>query len=139
MPQDPSALKPPTAQAPSQACIEFMDLLGYIYLQHGLPDKAAVLLAARDVVQPGHRRTLLTLAVAQLRSEKPNKALETLERLAMHGGIDANFHLVRAQALQVLGRTQEASAAMRAHVSLRSQRMSPDSPNEHAGSVENQG
>ena len=102
------------------ARIEFMDLLGYIYLQHGLPDKAAVLLTARNVLQPGNAQTLLTLAVAQVRSEKPNKALETLEQLAMQGGMDANFHLVRAQALQLLGRMDEAQAAMRTHISMRS-------------------
>lgn len=102
------------------ARIEFMDLLGYIYLQHGLPDKAAVLLTARNVLQPGNAQTLLTLAVAQVRSEKPNKALETLEQLAMQGGMDANFHLVRAQALQLLGKMDEAHAAMRTHVSMRS-------------------
>lgn len=103
----------------TRAHIEFMDLLGYIYLQHGLPDKAAVLMTARDILQPGDARCLLTLAVAQVRSAKPNKALETLERLAMQGGMDARFHLVRAQALHALGRAQEAASAMRAHVSMR--------------------
>lgn len=102
------------------ARIEFMDLLSYIYLQHGLPDKAAVLLTARNVLQPGNAQTLLTLAVAQVRSEKPNKALETLEQLAMQGAMDASFHLVRAQALQLLGRMDEAHAAMRTHISMRS-------------------
>lgn len=123
----------------NDARIEFMDLLGYIYLQHGLPDKAAVLLAARNVLQPGNAQTLLTLAVAQVRSEKPNKALETLEQLAMQGGMDAYFHLVRAQALQMSGRTEEASTAMRAHISLRSARASVESPSTHAGPGDNQG
>jgi len=98
---------------------EVMDLLGYIYLQHGLPDKAAVLLAARDVLAPGNARVLLTLALAQVRSAKPDRALATLERLALAGGVDAAFHLVRAQALQAAGRHDEAAVAMRAYVALR--------------------
>ena len=99
--------------------LELMDLLGYIYLQHGRPDKAAVLLAARDVLAPDDTRTLLSLALAQVRSAKPARAIDTLDRLALLGAMDAPFHLVRAQALQALGRAEEAAGAMRAYVSMR--------------------
>ncbi|WP_315124564.1 hypothetical protein [Comamonas antarctica] len=98
--------------------LEFMDLLAYIYLQHGLPDKAAVLLTARELLAPDHPRTLLTLALAWVRSAKPGKALEVLERLAILGAMGAQFHLVRAQALQALDRTDEAASAMRAYIGL---------------------
>ncbi|MGB3068120.1 MAG: hypothetical protein WBC18_06220 [Ottowia sp.] len=123
MPTEPDATGPqpelarPHDKFPEQ--IELMDLLSHIYLRHGLPDKAAVLLAARDALQPDHPQTLLALALAQVRSDKPERALETLERLAMLGAVDAAFHLVRAQAFQVLGRRAEAAGAMRAHVALR--------------------
>ena len=99
--------------------IELMDLLGFIYLHHGLPDKAAVLLAARQALQPDDPHTLLRLAVAQTRADKPEKALETLEKLALVGAVDASFHLVRAQALHLLGRSVDAANAMRAHIALR--------------------
>lgn len=99
--------------------LELMDLLGYIYLQHGLPDKAAVLLTARDVLAPDNPKTLLTLAVAQLRSEKAQRALATLERMILLGAIDSSFHLVRGQVLQQLGRETEAASAMRAHIATR--------------------
>ena len=105
--------------AQSMRQIELMDLLGYIYLRHGQPDKAAVLMAARDVLAPGDARALLTLALAQVRSERPERALDTLERLALIGGVGAGFHLVRAQALQALNRADEAASAMRAHVAAR--------------------
>lgn len=98
--------------------LEFMDLLAYIYLQHGLPDKAAVLLSARDLLAPDNPRALLTLAVAWVRSAKPRKAFEVLERLAILGAMDAQFHLVRAQSLQALERHDEAASAMRAYVGL---------------------
>ena len=110
----------PDAAAPRTGSeIELMDLLGYVYLQNNRPDKAAVLLAARDVPAPDHPRTLLTLALAQVRSAKPGRALDTLDRLALQGAMDAAFHLVRAQALQALGRGDGAASAMRAYVALR--------------------
>lgn len=98
--------------------LEFMDLLAYIYLQHGLPDKAAVLLSARDLLAPDHPRVLLTLTLALVRAAKPAKALLVLERLAILGAMSAEFHLLRAQALQALERHSEAASAMRAHVAM---------------------
>lgn len=104
--------------------VEFMDLLAYIYLQHGLADKAAVLLLARDRLAPGDERALLSLAQAQLYSAKPSKTLQTLERLVVLGTISAEFHLLRAQALQTLERHAEAASAMRAYVAMQTARPS---------------
>lgn len=98
--------------------MEFMDLLAYIYLQHGLADKAVLLLLARDLLVPDDPRTLLSLALAQLRSDKPGNALQTLERLVILGAMGAEFHLVRAQALQALEQPAEAASAMRAHLAM---------------------
>lgn len=95
-------------------------LLGHVYLQNSRPDKAAVVLAALDVLAPGQHRVLKALALAQLRSEKPNRALDTLDRLALAGGVDAAFHLLRAQALTALGRAEEAQHAMKTYIDLRS-------------------
>ena len=100
---------------------EFMDLLAYIYLQNGQPGKAATLLEARDIVFPDDPKALLMLALAQLRCGKFPRALETLDRLALQGGISAAFHLMRAQALQALERNDEAASAMRAYVDARVQ------------------
>lgn len=98
--------------------LEFMDLLAYIYLQHGLPDKAAVLLCARDLIAPDDTRTLLTLALAWVRAAKPGKALQVLDRLAILGAMNAEFHLIRAQAMHALERHVEAAGAMRAYVAM---------------------
>lgn len=108
----------PTSANPAES-IEVMDLLAFVYLQNGLPDKAAVLLAARNILAPDDPRALLALALARVRSDKPQRALHTLEQLALLGAMDASFHLVRAQALQALGRGDEAASAMRAFVALR--------------------
>lgn len=96
-----------------------LSLLGYVFLQNARPDKAAVALAAVDVLRPGQARVLRALALAQLRSGKPERALATLDRLAMTGGIDAAFHLLRAQALGLLERGAEATIAMQTYVAMR--------------------
>lgn len=110
--------------------IELMDLLAYIYLQNALPDKAAVLVAARDLLEPDDPRALLMLAVAQVRSAKPQRALNTLDRLALLGAMDATFHLVRAQALQAVDRKDDAASAMRAYVAMRPQGGAAESSND---------
>lgn len=98
---------------------ELLGLLAYVLLENDRPEKAAVLLQAMEALKIAGHRELATLALAQLRSGKPDIALDTLDRLALAGGIDAPFHLIRSQALQALGRSEEAAAAMRAYLDLR--------------------
>ena len=96
-----------------------LDLLSYIYQENDRPEKAAVLLSALDELGLANARQRVSLARAQLRSGKPEAALNTLERVAMQGDLSAAFHLVRAQTLVTLERGAEAEAAMRAYVTLR--------------------
>ena len=91
-----------------------MQLLAYAYLRSARPRKAATLLAALDALAPGQRRVLRQLAHAQVLCGQPGPALQTLERVAMAGGIDVAYHLLRARALAASGRRIEASAAMAA-------------------------
>lgn len=99
----------------------FLALLGHVFLQNARPDKAAVLFAALDRLAPGQPKVLGSLALAQLRSNKAERALNTLDRLAMTGTIDATFHLLRARALTALNRNDESQAAMRAYLSIKDQ------------------
>lgn len=94
-------------------------LLGYVFLQNARPDKAAVVLAALDAMEPSQPQVLRGLALAQLRRGKSSAALETLDRLAMVGGTDAVFHLLRTQALLSAARNEEAAAAMKVYLQLR--------------------
>ena len=96
-----------------------LDLLSYIYQENDRPEKAAVLLTALDELRLANTRLRVSLALAQLRSGKPDTALATLERVALQGGMNAAFHLVRAQTLVVLERHAEAAAAMRAYIAMR--------------------
>jgi Flp pilus assembly protein TadD len=96
-----------------------LSMLGYVFLQNARPDKAAVVMDALNTLAPGQPRVLRTLALAQLRSGKPERALGTLDRLAMAGGVDAAFHLLRARALTALARSDEAAAPMQVYVAMR--------------------
>lgn len=97
-----------------------LSVVAYSYMQHARYREAAMLLETLDAMQPGNARTLRGLTLAQLRHGKPNKALRTLDRLAMAGGTDAAFHLLRSQVLVALSRPLEAGVAMRSFVQLRS-------------------
>jgi Flp pilus assembly protein TadD len=96
-----------------------LHLLGYVNLQNGRPDRAAVLFAALDVLQPGRPEILRALALAQIRRQAPQQALDTLDKLAMTTGVNAGFHLLRARALAQMDRNEEASAAMKSYLHLR--------------------
>jgi Flp pilus assembly protein TadD len=99
--------------------VHLVQLLAYAYLQQARPEKAAVLLDALDAVAPGQRKVLRALALAQLRSGEPERALETLRRVALGGGADAAFHLLRARALAACGRRIEAGTEMAACLAAR--------------------
>jgi Tfp pilus assembly protein PilF len=105
-----------------------LDLLSYIYIENDRPEKAAVLLAALDELGLTDGRQRVALALAQLRSGKPDTALGTLDRVAMQGAMSPAFHLVRAQTLVVLQRSAEAEAAMRAYVAMRASEQTADLP-----------
>lgn len=96
-----------------------LSLLGYVLLKSARPDKAAAVLAALDRIAPGERKTLRALALALVRAGKAKQALDTLDRLAIAGGVDAAFHLLRAQALITVGRHDEATVAMDNFLQLR--------------------
>lgn len=96
-----------------------LSLLAYVLLQNARPERAATLLSALNVMEPANPRTLRSLAVALLRSGKSERALETLDQLAMAGGIDATFHLLRAQALVAVGRPLEAGVAMKSFLQIK--------------------
>jgi len=98
---------------------ELLSLLAYVYLENNRPEKTAVVLNALRTLGLADPRQLATLALAQLRAGKPDAALSTLDQLAMQGGVDAPFPLIRSQALLALERRDEAAAAMRAYVALR--------------------
>lgn len=94
-------------------------LLAFVQLRHARPAKAASLLKALDLIEPNQPRTLLALALAQVRSGEAAAGLQTLDRLRQQGHASAGSHLVRSQALWALRRHPEASMAIRAFLQWR--------------------
>lgn len=75
-----------------------------------------VLYAALREAQPDSLPVLRGLAVASLRAGQPKRALAALDSLALLGAVDASFHLTRANALEALGKADEAQAAIQAWI-----------------------
>jgi Flp pilus assembly protein TadD len=106
--------------------IQAVQLLALACLQQSRPEKAALLLDALDALQPGRREVLRALALAQLRSGEPQRALDTLERVAVSSAADPAFHLLRSQALLACDRRIEGGAAMSTCLALRRARSFTD-------------
>lgn len=99
---------------------EAVRLLGYFFLRHGLYEKAATLLGTLerlDTQRPAAQAR--ALAVARDRLGQPARALEALDRLAMSGQMDEQFHALRAKLLGDLDRWDEARLAMDAALACR--------------------
>ena len=105
--------------------IDALRLLGYFYLSQGLDAKAGTVFTALDRLLPNQPGLLRALAVTRERLGQPDKALEALDRLAMTGEIDAQFHALRAKLLATLGNWDEAKLAMNAALRSRGSASSP--------------
>lgn len=93
-----------------------MKLLGFLFMQQGLPERAATLYMALATHEPSQAEHLRALALALSRAGRHEQALDALDRLALAGAVDLRFHLLRSQTLTELGRTAEAATAMRAYL-----------------------
>lgn len=91
-----------------------MHVLAYVLMHNGQSEKAAILLEALDALRPGDTRTLLALATAHLRSGAATRALHPLDRLMRDASEPPTAKLLRAQALSLLERPDEARVAMQA-------------------------
>lgn len=95
---------------------EFTALLAWFFLQHGQPEKAAVLLRAGLRLLPDAAEFLKALALAELQRGDAGAALAAAERYMIVGqdrGPGSPIQLVRARALLQLGRAAEAREAFR--------------------------
>lgn len=105
-----------------QRSSHLLQMLAYIYLRNNRPEKAMTLLQAIDIIDSGERQHLALLALAQQRSGQFEQALQTLARISKDvadESLDASVALIRTQALQALGRTQDAVLSMQTYVQHR--------------------
>ncbi|MEJ7607040.1 MAG: tetratricopeptide repeat protein [Bryobacteraceae bacterium] len=90
-------------------------LLGRIYISVQQPDKALPLLKSALAAQPNLPEARKALGQALTAREEFAEALEHYDVIAAEQPEDEQIHFLRAQALQKLGRTQEAAEAGKRH------------------------
>lgn len=98
---------------------DLLRILGYSYQRNGQPARAAVLWSALHALSPRDSFVTRSLALALLRSARPDAALTLLDGLLDEGDACALTHLLRSQALVTIGRLPEASRSMRFYVAAR--------------------
>jgi Flp pilus assembly protein TadD len=112
---------------------QVLSQLAYLYLMQGYVDRAALIYNSLHILEPAALPHLRGVAVAHARAGRNDKALAALDELALRGAVDATFYALRARVLADLGRLDEAQAAMRSHIGLRSKRESGTVRREAAG------
>ncbi len=78
--------------------VELLQVLGFLQLQNGNPRSAMTLLEACDHAGGCEGRSLILMALAQLRAGAPEKALSTLDRADPTALAQPSYRVVRAQA-----------------------------------------
>jgi len=100
----------------SADAIDLVHCLGFIYLRHGQPYRAVVLLIVAAQTEPNRPEVLRTLCAALIAAGMGRQALDVIDRLAALQPEQAQhpmMRLMRGRALLLLGRTEEARAAFR--------------------------
>jgi predicted Zn-dependent protease len=92
--------------------IEYLTLLGYLYLRHGQAAQAVVALEAARVFRRDDRQLDRSLAYAYLSAKRFADCLAFVDRLRIRD--DRQMTLMRSRALLGLGRQDEARAAVAA-------------------------
>lgn len=91
--------------------LDVMRLLGHVFLLHGRPDQALVMLRAICVLAPDDRRAMRSLALAAVRAGQSGEASRVLDKLRDSGDPSPVLHLLHGQALTATGRHAEAERA----------------------------
>lgn len=91
--------------------LDIMRLLGHVFLLHGRPDQALVMLRALCVLVPDDQRAMRSLALAAIRSGQAGEAARVLDKLRDCGDPSPVLHLLHGQALAATGRQVEAERA----------------------------
>ena len=105
---------------------DLLRLIGFLHLDHGMPDKAVVVFEALLAIAPEDLKLRLSLACALLKTGAAAKALETLDRLPdaetanqTTAELPSLFHLLRSRALVQQGRMPGAARSMRHFLRMR--------------------
>ena len=111
---------------------QVMQMLGALFLQQDMPERALALYGALDAEDPSSPEHLRGMVLSLSNMGRHEQALSALDRLALAGGVDARFHLIRAHTLTHLQRPDEAAASMRAFMDLEGRSESGESAKREA-------
>lgn len=101
---------------PTDDAVDLVHCLGYIYLRHGQPHRAVIMLIVAAQEQPDRPEILRTLCAALIAARMGQQALGVLERLESLVPDQVQhpmMRLLRARALLLVGRSEVARAAFR--------------------------
>lgn len=102
---------PPGRDQVPSGVADLLHCIGYAYLRHGQAKRAAVLLMVAGRAAPERPELLRTLAAALVEAGMGDRAAEVLDRLAQLDPAGADHpmaRLLRARALLLQGRTDQA-------------------------------
>jgi Flp pilus assembly protein TadD len=91
--------------------LDVMRLLGHVFLLHGRPDQALVMLRALCALAPDDRRAMRSLALAAIRAGQAGEAARVIDKLRDSGDPSPVLHLLHGQALAATGRHADAERA----------------------------
>ncbi|MRD47063.1 M48 family metallopeptidase [Caenimonas koreensis] len=91
--------------------LEVMRLLAHVFLLHGRPDQAVVMLRAVCVLAPDDMRAMRSLALAAIRAGEAGEASRVLDKLRDCGDPSPVLHLLQGQACTATARHAEAERA----------------------------
>ncbi|HVJ87937.1 MAG TPA: hypothetical protein VM452_19900 [Caulifigura sp.] len=92
--------------------VEYLMLLGYLYLRHGQGARAVTALEAARIFRRDDRQLGRTLAYAYLSAGRFDDCLKSIDRLGLKD--DRHLALIRSRALWGMGREDEARRMMAA-------------------------
>lgn len=98
---------------------EALQVLADVYLDQGQPDRAAILLEALTVLEPGKIEVLRVLSYAWLLAGRHENALATIDALLQQDAAmpdNAPALLIRSKALWALGRVTEAQESLQRYL-----------------------
>jgi predicted Zn-dependent protease len=88
--------------------LDVMRLLGQVFLLHGRPEQALVMLRALCALAPDDQRAIRSAVLAAVRAGQAQDAQRLLDKLRDSGDASPVLHLLHGHALAAMGRHAEA-------------------------------
>ncbi|MBF0103647.1 MAG: hypothetical protein HQK77_22335 [Desulfobacterales bacterium] len=95
---------------------DFLAILGYIYLQHGLFQKSLIIFKTMQLFFPNDAHAIKSLSYAYLMLNEYQNALTEIDKLNEH---DKPALLIKSKALWGLGNVDESRIVLQTYLDMR--------------------